>query len=495
MWAQGIFRTRGTTTQWGIDFIAANLKTPTTVLHYPTMSQFIAEIKKGYDYVGIAFVSATLHKLLPMVQAIREHAPSSKIVLGGYGTALGQMLEPHADHICQGEGVAFMRRLLGERVDAPIVQPDITQVQKLLSVPLLNPTGYIFAGMGCPNGCDFCATSHYFKKKHIKLLPDGPSILRAIEDMRLKHPGMDTFWISDEDFLLNEARGRGFLEAIRASSLPPLGISIFSSVKALSQFSVSELVEMGVDWIWIGFEGKRAGYAKMEGRSYQELFADLHAHGISPEIIKEEFEEMIALRPSMSQFLIYGPAPGTPLLERMKKEGRLIEEIYADHTLHDGFTLEFLHPHIGQAEMSRIQRRLYREEFRRLGPTPFRVAEDFLEGYVTLRDHPNPRIRAKARRYGRDARASLKIIQASKRYVSAESGRWLERLRTRLLKETGPMTLKERIQSRLAPALLQWEQLKLRYQIGQQPEFSRNTYRIPETGIMPLGEPLAIDGH
>ncbi|HUH66854.1 MAG TPA: hypothetical protein VLZ07_10515, partial [Syntrophales bacterium] len=61
MWAQGPFRTFTTTEQWGIDLIAENLDTPTVTLHYPTISQFTKEIKKGYDYVGIAFVHATRH--------------------------------------------------------------------------------------------------------------------------------------------------------------------------------------------------------------------------------------------------------------------------------------------------------------------------------------------------------------------------------------------------------------------------------------------------
>ena len=78
---------------------------------------------------------------------------------------------------------------------------------------------------------------------------------------------MTDFWINDEDYLLNKYRGRGFLEAIRQSNLPPLALSIFSSVRALSQFTASELVEMGIDWIWVGVEGKRAGYSKMNGRS------------------------------------------------------------------------------------------------------------------------------------------------------------------------------------------------------------------------------------
>ena len=203
MWAQGVFRPRATTTQWGIDFIAANLRAPTTTLNYPTMAQFVAEVKKGYDYVGIAFVSTTMHKMIPMVQAVRRHAPGTKVILGGYGTALGDEVAPHGDHICRGEGVAFMRGLLGEPADAPMVQPVVTQTGSLFSLPVLGTTGYVFAGLGCPSGCDFCATSHYFKRRHIRLLPDGAAILGAIERLRALHPGLDKFWINDEDFLLN----------------------------------------------------------------------------------------------------------------------------------------------------------------------------------------------------------------------------------------------------------------------------------------------------
>jgi radical SAM superfamily enzyme YgiQ (UPF0313 family) len=494
MWAQGIFRTRGTTTQWGIEFIAANIEAPTTTLHYPTMSRFITEIKRDYDYIGIAFVASTLHKVIPMVEAIRRHAPNAKIVLGGYGTALGEeILGPYADYICQGEGVAYMRRLLGERVDAPIVQPEITQIQKLFSVPLLGRTGYIFAGLGCPNGCDFCATSHFFEREHVKLLPDGDAIVGAIHKLRESYPDMTTFWINDEDFLLDESRGRSFLEAMRRSNLPPLGISVFSSVKALSQYEASELVEMGIDWIWVGFEGKRAGYTKMKGKSYEQLFAELQSVGISvlasmiigfdyqtPEIIQEEFEELIALRPSMSQFLIYGPAAGTPLYYRLRKQGRLSADVYADQRLHDGFTLAFKHPHIDRDEMSRIQRQLYRDEFRRLGPSVFRVAEDYLRGYQALHDHEDPRLRGKAKRYAVDARASLKVIDASKRYLEADRCRWLDELKEQMIASTGPVTLAEKVQSKLAPAVLWKERLKLRYNIGQQPEFTSGRYRMPE---------------
>jgi haloalkane dehalogenase len=85
------------------------------VLQYPSERELIRELKRGYDYVGICFVMAVMHKMKETVALIRKHAPQSKIILGGYGTVLkDEFLEPYADYICREEGVAFMRRPLGE---------------------------------------------------------------------------------------------------------------------------------------------------------------------------------------------------------------------------------------------------------------------------------------------------------------------------------------------------------------------------------------------
>lgn len=491
MWAQGLFRSRGTTEQWSLDFIAENLLTPTTCLHYPTMRQFISEIKKGYDYVGIAFVAPTFHKMVPMVEAVRRYAPQSKIVLGGYGTSLGEKIDAYGDYICRGEGVAFMRELLDEPMDRPIRQPVIIQNQSLFSLPLLEKTGYVIAGLGCPNGCDFCVTSHFFKREHIKFLPDGPSILKAIQDLREAVPDLGSFWINDEDFLLDEKRGRGFLEAIRESDMPPISLSVFSSVKALSQFKASELVEMGIDWVWVGYEGHRAGYSKMIGKSYEDLFADLHSHGISvmasmiigfdyqtPEIIQEEFDALMSLRPTLCQFLIYGAAHCTPAYTRLNQEGRLTERVYGNHSRQDGFYLGFEHPHIGAGEMEAIQRRLYHDAFERLGPSVLRVVEDWLSGAENLQNHPSPRVRAKAQKYLHAAHRGALAVRPSMRYVNSHVYEWMEAFYERLIRVTGRLNRMERITGALVPLALALTNFKLRYGIAQQPRFTRKEFRM-----------------
>ena len=491
MWAQGVFLSEGTSTQWGIDFIAANLAIPTVTLHYPSMRRFIAELRRGYDYVGIAFVASTLHKLIPMVQAVRRHAPNTEIILGGYGTSLpDEELAPLADHICRGEGVAFMRELLGEPHREGFEQPDIVQRRSIFSIPIPTGSGFVFAGLGCPNGCEFCATSYYFDRRYLPFLPDGPAVLGAIQQMRRQHPGIVNFYITDEDFLLDQARGRGFLEAIRSSDLPAVSISLLSSVKGVSQYDPVELVEMGVDWIWIGYEGTGASFDKLKGRPRAELFTDLRAHGINimasmilgmdhhtPEVVRREFEELMALRPAMSQYMLYNLGYDTPLYERMRAEGRVREDVLADRSRWDGTSLMFHHPAFTAEALPALQRELYHAEFQRLGPSVFRMTENFLNGWVKLREHERPRVRAKAEKYRQDALRNRVILPASIGHAPAHQQPWLRALHARLVDEAGPVGAKERLLAQAVRPMIHLTKLRQRYGLWQQPRTTRGDWR------------------
>lgn len=494
LWAQGVFRTHETSLQWSIDFIAENIEAPAVTLHYPTLKDFVREIKKGYDYVGISFNVPVMHKVVPMVEAVRRFAPSSRIVLGGYGTVLGDKeLKHYGDHICRGEGVSFMRDLLGEANGTPLTPPLITQRTSLFSLPLPGRQGIIIAGLGCPNACDFCATSHYFKHRHIPLLPSGEAILDAIRRYRERYPRMVSFYINDEDFLLNRERGRQFLEAVRASDLPPLELQIFGSVKGLSQFSAAELVEMGVEMVWVGFEGLRAGYRKMEGRPYGELLADLRRHGINvlasmiigfdyqdEKTIEEEFRKLIAMRPALCQFLIYGPTFGTAAHERMRAEGRLFSEMWEAPGWRklDGYVLTFDHPHIKPERMSQILMSLYRREYELLGPSIFRAVDTWLEGGRNLKDHPSPRVRSKAQTYRRNAHRALTLIPGSLGYVNGEARKGLEDLRRNLVSETGGMAPGAWFLSKILPLFMKMTDLRYRYGLFEKPSFVRKTFRM-----------------
>jgi len=422
--AQGIFSPRTVSIQFSLDYIAENLDAPTVVLQYPSKSEFIRELQKGYDYVGISFLMAIFHKVKDMVALIRQHAPNTKIVLGGYGTVLSdEELKPYADFICREEGVGFMRRLLDEpEIPMPYKHPLIVSWKKVFGWNV-SGTGKIFAGLGCPNGCDFCCTSHFFKRKHIKLLPDGQDIYAVVERYHAMDPSL-TFLIIDEDFLLNKKRAMGFRDCVLKGG-KTLSIFVFSSVKAISQYTVEEILEMGIDGFWIGYEGTRSNYAKQQGRPIEEILTEFREHGITiltsmivgfdyqtPAVVAQEFDGLMKLKPALGQYLIYGPPPGTPFYERVMRENLMHEKYVQDPVLMyrraDGFTTMMKHPTLSPAEIEGLQQWCFEQDFQRLGPSIFRVLESRFLGYQKLKNSPNPFLRQKAEVYAEDLRCAAR---------------------------------------------------------------------------------------
>ena len=104
---------------------------------------------------------------------------------GGYGglyvsdppegeySDLARRIEELTDHFCREEGVRWFRRLIGdEPVDRPIQQRHVPaggNSIKGLEHMVRAPSHSMLAGLGCPNGCEFCATSAFFQRKKIRV--------------------------------------------------------------------------------------------------------------------------------------------------------------------------------------------------------------------------------------------------------------------------------------------------------------------------------------
>ena len=496
--AQGIFSPRTVSGLYALEYIAENLDAPTVVLQYPSKREFIRELKKGYDYVGISFLMAVVHRMKEMVALIRQYAPQSKIVLGGYGTVLSDdELKPYADFICREEGVAFFRRILGEpEIPMPYKHPLLTSGLKVYSLPAPGGTGKIFAGLGCPNGCDFCCTSHFFKRKHIKLLPEGKDIYAVVERYLDVNPDL-VFLILDEDFLLNKKRAMAYRECVLKGG-KTLSTFVFASIKAISQYKVEEILEMGIDGIWIGYEGTRSGFAKQQGRPVEEILPELREHGIevltsmivgfdyqTEDVVAEELDGLMKLKPTLSQFLIYGPVPGTPFYERITKEDLLHEAYAKDPELFyraaEGFTSMIKHPTLSPDQIEKIQQRCFEQDFQRLGPSIIRAQETRMLGYQKLKNSPNPNLREKAKFYAMEMRNAYPVFLAGRLFgPNATVRRWIRDLQRQIHAELGYPTLAERFKSLLAAGAALWTGLTLKLDLFQHPGLVRTTYRLPD---------------
>jgi len=495
--AQGIFSPRTVNVVFSLDYIAENLDAPAVVLQYPSKRELIRELKKGYDYVGVSFVMAVMHKLKESVALIRKYAPNSKIVLGGYGTVLkDEVLKPYADYICREEGVAYFRRLLGEpEISMPYKHPQIVSWLKIFGQKV-SGTGKIFAGLGCPNGCDFCCTSHFFSRKHIKLLPHGKDIYEVAERYLDSDPNL-VFLILDEDFLLNKRRAMEFRDCVIKGG-KHLSIFAFSSVKAISQYKVEEILEMGIDGFWIGYEGTRSNYAKQQGRSAAEIFTEFREHGITvltsmivgfdyqnQQVVAEELDGLLKLKPALSQFLIYGPVPGTPFFERTIKEN-LLQDVYtSDKDLFyrhsDGFRTLVKHPTLTPGEIEKMQRWCFDEDFQRLGPSIYRVLDCLLLGYLKLKDSQNPLLRKKAEFYAKELRKAYPAFLPGRLFgPNAAIRKWIGNLELRIQAQFGRATLSQRLTSFMAVIAALLTALTLKFDLFQHPRLQRTAYRTPD---------------
>jgi len=411
--AQGAFSLRMFHRSWGIMMIQENISAPTTVLDFPTREVFERElVERHYDIVGISSIIVNVGKVREMCRMARELSPGSEIVVGGHVAAipgLHRMID--ADHIVRGDGISWMRRHLGEDPDAPIRHPLIVSGFgfRVMGLRVPDPGGStaatIIPSVGCPMGCNFCTTSAFFggKGKCLNFYDSGRELYDVMCQMESALKAR-SFFIMDENFLLNRDRALELLDCMKHGS-KSWTFYVFSSANAIRRYSMEQLVELGISWIWMGLESPRSGYAKLEGTDTMALARELHRHGIkvlgstivglehhTPENIRPEIEHAVAHETDFHQFMLYTPVPGTPLYQQMSEQGRILDDVdLAD--IHGQYKFNFEHPAISRDESKRLLDWAFLLDFQRNGPSLYRIWRTTLQGWKRYRNHPEARVR------------------------------------------------------------------------------------------------------
>ncbi len=420
--AQGSYSLRRFHRSWGIMMIQENISAPCTVLDFPTREAFAREITRNrYDVVGISSIIVNVGKAREMCRMTRELSPHSTIVVGGHVSAIpGVERILDADHIVKGDGIAWMRRYLGEDADAPIRHPALSSGFSLrvmgVNVPnRLDSSATVIASVGCPMGCNFCTTSAFFggKGKVLNFYETGEELFRVMEEAEASRR-VKSFFIMDENFLLQRRRALDLLERMKRAG-KSWALNIFSSANAIRKYSYSELVELGIASIWVGLESPRSRYSKLEGTDTMRLARELRQHGIlllgstilglehhTPENITDEIEHAIAHETDLHQFMLYTPVPGTPLYQEMAEQGRLLDVDLADIHGQSGFNFE--HAAISREQSKKFLDWAFWRDFERNGPSLFRICRTTFEGWKRYKNHSDRRVRERFQREARTLR-------------------------------------------------------------------------------------------
>ncbi|UCD56152.1 MAG: radical SAM protein, partial [Candidatus Hydrogenedentota bacterium] len=293
MKGQGIFTFEGHMHLVGAFIIAQNISVPCVVLDHPTMENWIEEVKKGYDCVGVSALTPNMESVIQMCRAVRRYSPKSKVILGSFcAQSMGAFYPEEewkklVDYVVMGDGVRWFMEFLGEDVSRPVRQHFLPRCS-FGSVPWLNKhtpgdMAAMIAAVGCDRGCDFCTTTtHFGGKRHVLITPE--QMVQEIKMWQNYMPGTNIIIYEedqDKDFI-NEV-GR-LMRADPEIDFSLFSITILTSINTLSTYAdLDELAHDNVSHIFIGLESKFApdeGYGKRVGDAIK-ILRELRERGIS----------------------------------------------------------------------------------------------------------------------------------------------------------------------------------------------------------------------
>ena len=307
------------------------------------------------DYNAAVDVVAITVRMVTSLRAYevadRFRARGVTVLLGGpHATFYGDEMAKHADAVCIGEGEDIFPRMLQDAAAgrlARLYQRDSVASLKGMPTPrwdLLNQKHYVFykpfviqQSRGCPYSCDFCAERRLNGDFGYR---DRP-VQEVVEEIR-KCGGRHIFFAASQ-FVGHRARTMELLEAliplrIRWSALFSPRFGLDAKFLDLAKRSGLLHVNMGIESISQDtLQTMHKGFNK--SHSYDDMIRNLNERNISysfnfvlgsdgddDSVFNATLEFLERHKVPAAYFNVMVPLRGTPLYDRMKQEGRIIDE-------------------------------------------------------------------------------------------------------------------------------------------------------------------------
>jgi radical SAM superfamily enzyme YgiQ (UPF0313 family) len=335
----------------------AALTPPDIEVEYREIRDLAAEPEepRDYDLVAISSYSAQILDAYRVAAAYRERGVP--VVMGGlHVTALPDEARAHGAVAVVGEGEITWARVVEEfrrgRLQ-PEYRPDRGEWFDLADAPmprfeLLDVERYnritVQTSRGCPHRCDFCASSILLTPKYrVKPVEKVIAEIRRIKKY-WPHPFIE---FADDNSFIHRPQSKELLRALRHE-----GVKWFTEtdVSIAEDPELLDLMrESGCRQVLIGLESPvAAGLDRIELRrnwklqklaDYESAIRAIQSHGITvngcfvlgldghDESIFDAVYDFIERAGLYEvQITVMTPFPGTPLYDRLKRQGRILEE-------------------------------------------------------------------------------------------------------------------------------------------------------------------------
>jgi len=295
------------------------------------------------DLVGITAITGTANRAYAIADRFR--AKGVTVVLGGvHPTLRTEESLHHADAVVRGYAERSWPLLLRDFAagrlrkvyeDTEPFDPSLIVAPDRSLIHRHDYLGWCTVEMsrGCSNKCDFCI-SHRFHPNYI---------CRRIEDVigEVKSLQSKLVFFLDPNLIGDKEHAKAFFTELAKLNKWWVGCASLDVVDDPELLSL--MARSGCRGLLMGFESVRqealeaSHKNKNIGKRYGDVIDILHDHGIlvqacfvfgfdtdDPTVFEEAAEYIINAKFDLPQISIYTPFPGTPVFDRLEKEGRII---------------------------------------------------------------------------------------------------------------------------------------------------------------------------
>jgi radical SAM superfamily enzyme YgiQ (UPF0313 family) len=317
-------------------------------IHVRLIDESVEEIDldSRYDLVGIAVQAPTAPYAYELAAGFRAHG--TPVVLGGIHVSLNpEEALPHADALVIGEAELTWPGLLEDfargRIEKIYRAPSLADLDRspvprrdLLRTRCYRIANVVQSSKGCPYGCEFCSLNAYVG--HPVRLRSVPRVLDEIRSLE-----GDQFLFADDNLYADREHAAALLHA-----LPPLGKKWVAETTWHIAFD-EEVLRLarrgGCVGLFVGFDSinRQTKIAKIPAAgdiqaTYIHAIQNIRRHGIpvvaafvfgldndDTTVFERSLHVVQKGGADLVNFSALVPYPGTPVFNRLKREGRITD--------------------------------------------------------------------------------------------------------------------------------------------------------------------------